>query len=327
MVEGYLDFIIPYQGGLKNIVASQGTALTVEQVRLLKRHTSNVVVVYDPDKAGELAALRSLDIFIEEEMEVRVVSLPQGYDPDSFVRKEGADALNELVINSQDLFDYKLKILKSYFSHKDISGKMKISKAMLETLNKIKNAVLKSEYLKKLAQELDINEDAVIAESNKTKPDKRHADIPLKPDNKLANVNPAEMLLIKLMLEETELINHIKNHLCPEDFQDEKIARIVSIMFELASEGRKIGPNTLINHLPNEDISRLVCESMFLPLQLNNGNKEKIVDDCIRRLKSNKVKFKRLKLQEEIKLAQNSGNEQRLNNLIKEFQVLINEER
>ncbi|MFA5275815.1 MAG: DNA primase [Candidatus Omnitrophota bacterium] len=327
IVEGYLDCIIPHQEGLKNIVASQGTALTLEQCRLLKRHTNNIVVVYDPDKAGELAALRSLDIFIEEEMEVRVVSLPQGYDPDLFVRKDGIEALNKLIVSAQDLFDYKLKILKSHFNCKDISGKTKISKAMLETLNKIKNAVLKSEYLKKLAQELDISEDAVITESNKAKPDKRNMTSPLKPDNKLPNANPAEMLLIKLMLEETELINHIKDHLCPEDFQNEKIAKIVSIMFELVSEGKKIGPNTLINHLPQEDVSRLICESIFLPLQLNDGNKEKVMDDCIRRLKSDKVKFKRLKLQEEIRIAQDAGNEQRLDNLIKEFQVLINEER
>ena len=327
IVEGYLDFIIPYQEGLKNIVASQGTALTLEQVRLLKRHTNNIIVIYDPDKAGELAALRSLDIFIEEEMDVKVVSLPQGSDPDSFVRKNGIDALNGLIENAQDLFDYKLKILKSRFNHKEISGKTKISIGMLETLSKIKNAVLKSEYLKKLAQELDIKEEAIIEESRKIKTDKPHSDTPKGTDNKLSNANSAEMLLIKLMLEETELIDHIKNHLGPEDFQDEKVSRIVSIMFELAEQGKKVGANTLINHFSQEDVSRLVCESIFLPLQLNNDNKVKVADDCIKRLKNNRSMLKRHKLQEEIKLAHNAGNEQKLNNLMEEFQTLINKER
>ncbi|MDD5027638.1 MAG: DNA primase, partial [Candidatus Omnitrophica bacterium] len=82
IVEGYLDFILPFQEGLKSITASLGTALTIEQARFLKRYTHNVVMVYDADTAGELATLRSLDIFIEEEMNVRVVSLPKGLDPD-----------------------------------------------------------------------------------------------------------------------------------------------------------------------------------------------------------------------------------------------------
>jgi len=327
IVEGYLDFIIPYQEGLKNIVASQGTALTVEQVRLLKRHTNNVVVIYDPDKAGELAALRSLDIFIEEEMDVKVVSLPQGLDPDTFVRKNGIDALSGLIDSASDLFDYKLKVLKSRFNHKEISGKAKISSGMLESLSKIKNAVLKSEYLKKLAQELDIKEDAIIEESRKVKTDKPQLSISRGIDNKLSNANSAEMLLIKLMLEEAELIDHIKNHLGPEDFQDEKISGIVSIMFELAEQGKKVGANTLINHFSQEDVSRLVCESIFLPLQLNSDNKIKVADDCIKRLKNNSSMLKRHKLQEEIKLAHNAGNEQRLNNLMEEFQTLINKER
>ncbi len=86
VVEGYLDFIIPYQAGVHNIVASLGTALTVEQARLIKRYTNNVVMVYDADCAGELATLRSLDIFIDEDMQVKVVSLPNGLDPETVLR-------------------------------------------------------------------------------------------------------------------------------------------------------------------------------------------------------------------------------------------------
>jgi DNA primase len=112
VVEGYLDFIMPYQEGFKNIVASLGTALTLEQARLLKRYTHNVVMVYDADDAGQIATLRTLDIFIEEDMEVRVVCLPQGFDPDSFVRKYGIESFKDKIKQAENLFDYKLKILK-----------------------------------------------------------------------------------------------------------------------------------------------------------------------------------------------------------------------
>jgi DNA primase len=158
VVEGYLDLIMPYQEGLRNIVASLGTALTYEQARLIKRYTHNVVMIYDPDDAGELATLRTLDIFVEEGMNVKVVSLPEGFDPDLFVRKNGIEKFKDNIAQAQSLFDYKLKVLKSRYSIKEIEGKARVSSEMLLTINKFKNAVVKSEYIKRLAEELNIKE-------------------------------------------------------------------------------------------------------------------------------------------------------------------------
>ena len=176
VVEGYLDFMMPYQEGLKNIVASLGTALTNEQARLTKRYTHNVVMVYDADDAGELATLRTLDIFIEEGMEVKVVTLPEGFDPDLFVRKNGISAFKEKIEQAQNLFDYKLGILKSRYNPKDIHGKVKITQEMLSTIHKFKNAVLKSEYIKKLAQDLNLEEEPLLQELKKIKEEKSYSD-------------------------------------------------------------------------------------------------------------------------------------------------------
>ena len=323
VVEGYLDCILPYQAGLKNIVASLGTALTIEQVRLLKRYTHNAVMVYDADAAGELATLRSLDIFIEEEMNVKVVSLPKGFDPDLFVRNYGIGSFKDKIAEARNLFDYKLGVLKSRYNFKEIEGKAKISALMLETLSKLKNAVLKSEYIKRLAQDLDIREDALLQEAKKAGPVKPYADLNETPHKKELNINPTEQLLIKLMLEETELIERIKKVLEPADFQDERISRIVSIMFDLATQGKNIEPRLIINYLDDEDISQVVCESLFLPGDLSIQDKEKVIDDCVQRLKSKKLRLKRQHLHEQIKIAQNLGDEERLNRLIEEFHYLI----
>ncbi len=323
VVEGYLDFIIPYQEGLKNIVASLGTALTLEQVRLLKRYTHNVVMVYDADAAGELATLRSLDIFVEEEMNVRVVSLPKGFDPDLFVRKQCPASFKQKIDEACNLFDYKLGILKSRYDFKEIEGKAKISLLMLETLAKFKNAVLKSEYIRKLAQELDISEDALLQEIKKIKSVEPYADLSDGLHKKALNINPTEKLLIKLMLEETELIDRIRNVLEPADFQDERISRIVSIMFDVAGQGKNIEPRLLINYIGDEDITQIVCESMFMPEDPSVQHKEKIIDDCIQRLKSRKLRLKRQHLHDQIKTAQSLGDEERLNRLIEEFHYLI----
>jgi DNA primase len=323
IVEGYLDFIIPYQEGLRNIVASLGTALTVEQARLLKRYTRNAVMIYDPDDAGQVATLRTLDIFIEEDMDVKIVVLPQGFDPDLFVRKEGIASLKEKIAQALGLYDYKLKVLKSRYNFREIEAKAKISRELLETINKFKNAVLKSEYIKRLAQDLDIKEDALLQEIRKIKEQKTaYPDSDSVVNRKALNINPTEKLLIKLMLEETELIQRIKEDLEPADFQDARTSRVVSVLFDLIEQGREVGPHKLLNYFEGEDISELICESMFIS-ELPSQNKEEIIDDCIQRLKSNRLTMKRQRLQEEIKIAENSGDEERLNRLKEEFHHLI----
>ena len=321
VVEGNLDFIMPYQEGLKNIVASLGTALTVEQARLIKRYTHNVVMVYDADEAGQLATLRTLDIFIEEGMNVKVVSLPEGFDPDLFVRKEGIDKFKAQVEKAQNLFDYKLGVLKSRNQAKEIEGKAKIVSEMLPTINKFKNAVLKSEYIKRLAQGLDIKEDALLEETKKLKEDRTYSDSNQATPKKL-NINPTESLLIKLMLEEKELINQIRDTLEPADFQDERISKIVSVMFDLMEQKKNIEPSLLINYFKDEDIAQVICESTLLP-EVSSQHKEEIIVDCIHRLKNTRLVHKRKRIQEEMKIAENSGDEEGLNRLKHEFNHLI----
>jgi len=323
VVEGYLDFITPYQEGLNYIVASLGTALTYEQARILKRHTNNVVMVYDGDAAGELATLRTLDIFIEEGLGVKVVSLPKGFDPDLFVLKSGIAKFKQEIAQAQNLFDYKLKILKSRYDFMQIEGKAKIATEMLPTINKFKNAVLKSEYLKKLAEELGIEEDALLQEIKKIKVGRPYQSLEQAPSRKDLNINPTEKLLIKLMLEEADLIEHMRESLEPADFQDERVSKIVSIMFDLCAQGKSIEPRNLMNDFGENDISQIICESTFLP-EVPSQDKEKIVDGCIQRLKGERLKLQKQKLHDEIKQAQHSGDEEGLQRLTREFQHLIN---
>ncbi len=324
VVEGYLDFISPYQEGLCNIVASSGTALTEEQIRLLKRYTHNIVMVYDGDSAGQMATLRALDMLIEEGFSVRVAPLPEGFDPDSFVRKHGIVVFKDKVKNAENLFDYKLKVLKSQYNAKEIEGKAKISSEMLPTISKFSHAVLKSEYLKKLADELSINEDALLQEIGKLKDTKPAFPVQghYAQTKKPINVSPTEKLLIKLMLEEVELIKHVRQHLEPQDFQDKLTAKIVSTMYELSGQGKDINKGVLINHFGDDDILQVVCESVFMP-EITEEQREKVVGDCIQRLKSERIKSKKQHLHDQIRDAQRSGDDARLDMLMQEFHLLI----
>lgn len=323
IVEGYLDFIMPYQEGLKNIAASQGTALTLEQIKLLKRYTHNVVMVYDGDTAGELATLRSLDLLIEEGMNVKVAPLPKDKDPDVIIRQEGISSLKIKIDNALSFFDYKLSILRCRYNEKEAYGKSQIASEMLLTINRFDNAILRGEYIKKLSEGLKIPEHYILEELNKLKTKVTNSGFsPAIVQKKLPEINPAEKLLIKFMIEEKELINKIMQELLPSDFQDARTAKIVQVMHDLVLEGKNIEPNILMNYFNEDDANQLVCETMFMPAILEE-EREKAVNDCIARIKIQRLKSKREYLHVQIKSAQNMGDEQRLNSLIQEFHNLI----
>ena len=323
IVEGYLDFLIPYQEGVKNIVASQGTALTLEQIKLLKRYTLNVVMIYDGDAAGEIATLRSLDLLIDEGINVKVVPLPKGVDPDTLVRQEGINTLKNKVENAVSFFDYKLDILKSRFDIKDAHGKTKIATEMLATINKFTNAILKGEFIKRLSEAMCIPELDILEELGKIKSiDSKSLPANVVAVKKQAQINPAEKLLIKFMLEEKDLIEKIMQQLSPADFADSRTAEIVSLMQNLVHQGKNVTPSLLMNYFSEDDASQLVCETMFMPA-LTDQAREKAVNDCIARIKIQRLKVQREHLHLEIKSAQSLGDEEKLNGLIQEFHNLI----
>ena len=171
VVEGYLDFIIPYQAGVRNIVATLGTALTIDQVKLLKRFANTVIMVYDPDEAGETASLRNMDLFISEGVNVYIAELPKGFDPDGYIRKFGTEDFVKLTKASKNLFDYKISKLSTRFDIKSAHGKASIASEMLPTISRIENAVLRSNLVKKLAEKLSVDEDSIRQELKKVKPD------------------------------------------------------------------------------------------------------------------------------------------------------------
>jgi DNA primase len=325
IVEGYLDCLIPYQEGIHNIVASLGTALTLDQAALLKRHTRNVVMIYDADNAGQMATLRSLDIFIDEEMSVKIVSLPAGLDPDSFVRQKGSAALKERISQAESLFDYKLRILKNRHDPSTPEGKAMIALEMLPTIRRFKNAILTAEYVKKLAEALKVSEADLLLELKKVKTGANYQKPAAVSNKEPLNFNPTEKLLVKLMLEESSMIQEIRAHLSPGDFQDARISKIVAMMFDLSLQGRNLEANKFISHMDETD-SRLVCESL-LNTELPSENRENIVQDCIKLIKHKKLIFRKVCLQEEIRAAENAKDETRLEKLRIEFCNLFKEGR
>lgn len=152
MVEGYMDVISVYAGGFRNVVASMGTSLTVEQARMLKRYADTVFISYDGDGAGQKATVRGLDILANEGLTVRVVRLPEGLDPDDVIKKFGAEAYGNLLKQSIPLVDFKLYNLKKEYDLRDTVGRRKYIEEALKVIAKVDLSSEKEDLLRKLGK-------------------------------------------------------------------------------------------------------------------------------------------------------------------------------
>lgn len=161
VVEGYMDALACHQFGITNAVASLGTALTQDQVLLLKRFTGRAVLVYDADTSGMDAAERGLGIFEQAELPVRVAVLPGGADPDEFLRDKGAEAFRAVLAGAQSVFDYRFAMASARHDGRTVEGKVGIVDEMSQLIIVAPNPVRQSEYVRLLAERLGVREDAV----------------------------------------------------------------------------------------------------------------------------------------------------------------------
>ncbi len=164
MVEGYTDVISMHQSGVENVVASSGTSLTTEQIRLLARFTRNITIMYDGDSAGQKASLRGIDMILKEGMNVRVVLLPTEHDPDSFARSHSAEEVRNYVAqNSTDFITYKAKLLLADAGEDPIK-RSEVVKDMVQSIAEIPDAIQRSLYIKECTVLMNVSEDILLRE-------------------------------------------------------------------------------------------------------------------------------------------------------------------
>lgn len=167
LVEGYMDVIGMHQAGIENVVASSGTALTRGQIRLIRRFTNNITILYDGDAAGIKAAIRGIDMFLEEEMNVKVVLLPDGEDPDSFARSRSASEFGEFIAGHEtDFIRFKTQLLLKEVGDDPVKRADLISD-MVRTIAIIPNNISRAVYIRECAAMMTIDEQVLINEVNK----------------------------------------------------------------------------------------------------------------------------------------------------------------
>lgn len=169
LVEGYTDVISMHQAGIENVVASSGTSLTVEQIRLIKRYTKNITILYDGDAAGIKASFRGIDLVLEEGMNVKVVLFPEGDDPDSFSKKVGGEELQEFIKKeSKDFIGFKTGLLLKD-TQNDPIAKAGLIREIMETISLIPDAISRNVYTTECSRIMGVDEQLLISELNKTR--------------------------------------------------------------------------------------------------------------------------------------------------------------
>jgi len=271
LVEGYMDFLIPFQSGIDNVVASLGTSLTQQQVRLLGRYAREVVVSYDPDSAGIAATQRSLDLFLEDDFRVRVLSLPDGQDPDAFVRAAGAGEYRNRLRQAVPYLDFVFEnAARNQPTLEDPRSKIQVINEVLPYLAKLPNAVERSDYAFRFARRLQIEHDLLLAEMRKAAQQKR-ARLNEAPLAAFGSMKPAEKRLLQVLLENANLQSHILPLCSAQDFEGLATERIFASVLERFRKGevctfedlhRKFAgeaEQTLLAQMQMEEVPESLC--------------------------------------------------------------------
>jgi len=309
LVEGYTDVISLHQAGIENVVASGGTSLTVEQLRLIRKYTSNLTIVYDGDGAGIKAALRGLDLALEEGLNVKLVLIPDNEDPDSYVNKVGAEAFREFVAaQKKDFILFQLDIALREAGNDSVK-KAAIVNQIAETisrLNKTEDFTRQQDYIRQSAQLLKVDEAGFMNLVNKfvreriQKQEKPHfgpppADMPPPPDDPVAGPGDAESLILLNSDEQQEravvrallefglnewdenmrVADYFFNGQFEEElFDNQQLLAIIRQYKEWYDQGLEPTPKHFIYH-DNRELSTLVVSLMDFPFEVSSKWKEK----------------------------------------------------
>jgi len=263
LVEGYTDVLSMHQAGIENVVASSGTALTTDQIRLVKRFSNNITIIFDGDEAGIKASLRGIDIVLEEGMNVKVLLLPEGEDPDSFAKKKGASGYQEFIReNETDFIRFKTNLLLKS-TENDPVAKARLITDVVRSVSVIPDTITRSVYIKECSKLLNVNEEVLYSEVRKQKR-KQNEDFRKRVvREKSKKVTPQPELPVEksdeILIEELEflrfLLKHCKSPLFEEETENPDEMRVISVsdfMVEELENDDLVSENPLFRIIFNE---------------------------------------------------------------------------
>jgi len=290
MVEGYADLISLYQAGIQNVVASSGTALTEAQLKLIARYSKNLTLVYDADSAGSSATVRGIDLALEHDLNVRIVELPEGEDPDSYVLKHGGIEFRERLANAVSFIDFKAKQLHRAGAFVTVEGKRNAIRSLAQTIAKIGDEITRNMYIKEVANnyseifgvyETHLSHEVATIRSQGQRV--RVTRSPLKQTRVtqeeqtssstvgFEEIPPEEHDILRLILEgNSDVIRYILSNVSLNQLTDERMRNLAQFVLDLYDERGTIDTQALVSEMEDGEMRNLVTGLMFNPDELRS---------------------------------------------------------
>ena len=317
LVEGYMDVISLFQAGVRNVSASCGTALTENQAKLLKRYTKDVILCYDSDAAGRKAALRGIEILKKEGLKVRVLHVPDGKDPDEFIKKNGKEEFLELAGNALPYADYKLDSLRQNFDLSTDDGKvdyLKAAKTVIAGLDPIEREI----YKNKVAEEFRISAEAITPDTPPEVPIREREEAQKEaPQTELTRL---EKTLLRLIVKDGAYIWRIRSEAVPLSLPCMHLMDLAEQAYQ--TEGHY--PDSFYDMLDPEDFGQIRSITEEIPL---GGDTDVIFRDCIRNCRMAELDKKERDLLNRLSMAESMGRPDLTGKLMNELMALQKEKK
>jgi len=323
IVEGYMDAISLHQAGIDCAVASLGTALTEDQARLIKRYKRNVVIAYDADEAGISAALRGLDILDELNLNIKVLTIPHGKDPDEFIKKKGVEAFNQLIENADSLIEFKAKVYRKNLDLDNPQDRIIYVKKIAKDIAKLSDEVKREVYISSVAKVAQIPENAVRTEvgrfvNREIEKNQKNMYIAGNIRHNIyssSKISP-EKYLIALLLYDNNLYKKVKETITADMLENVKLRPIFEEIMSRLEDGNKTQINDIVYLLQEENLISDFNDIIKAFYESENIT-EQAIDDIINKILINSLAVKR----ESIKRAINEAH--MVGDIEKERQLLI----
>jgi DNA primase len=315
LVEGFLDLIIPYQFGIRNVVASLGTALTPDQVKLLARFARKVVVNYDGDRAGVQAAKKAIETLLAEDLEVKVLVLPDNADPDEFIRRSGANEYQRRRGEAQPHIQF---VIDQAVRDRKLTNPAEKESAIDEVLpfiRAVRSKFLRREYFDIAADSLRISDASLKRElwqfvrGGDTKPGDRRT-LP-----RQANATPAEQRLLGLLFADEVLRHGVLPILKVEDYEDLSTAGIFRALLELESEGTEVNFESLSLKTEGDEQSSKLLPMLLMSESLHASNEHYAPEECVQTFRLMKLNHRIEEIRVELATAEREGDSDRVSTL------------
>ena len=311
VVEGYMDLLALKGHGLGEVVATLGTALTSDHIRKIKGIAKEAIVVFDPDEAGIGAVLKSLPIFLNEGLSAKVVELPEGHDPDSFVNAEGLDGFLELLDRASSMFDYYLE-KRLERSDSDVEGKVHAVREILPVLSALRSSTQRSLYVRRMAERIGVREEALLSELRTLGKNlsAKGLDRGLKEgvSGAKAEKNYGDLQLLNLLVHHPDAAARLMECGSQILISDPTVTQIVGAFFEEYGKGETVSLGKLEDSLENETARIKLREVLVGCSFYSDGEVEQAVGEIER-------KAYQKRLSDSVKMAK--GDIEGLNKLLK----------